>query len=145
LTVSTGVLPNSPPFRSGGAVFAQAPTGCDIMKQADERYTGEMKRVRRITGSGKNDSKDIYGRRVIRVRKDSYIFTAVDFYDRQDRLLKTLRVSGISRLDGIWTAQKMEMPNVQDKHSAVIGISEIRFNVPLAVCCVSRVKSQKID
>jgi outer membrane lipoprotein-sorting protein len=227
------------------AAFAQAPTGYDIMKQADEQYAGDtaqykltmtlnsgrgaprvrevsyyfkdygdtekvlmyfnsprdvagtgylsfsydgetkdddiwlylpaMKRVRRITGSGKNDSfmgtdftyedmgsrglnkdnfslrgeeavdgepcwvvearpkdsRDPYGRRVIRVRKDSYIFAAVDFYDRQDRLLKTLRVSGIDQIDGIWTAQRMEMTNVQDKHSTVIDISEIRFNMPL--------------
>jgi outer membrane lipoprotein-sorting protein len=228
-----------------GAAFTQAPTGYDIMKQADEQYSGDtaqykltmtlnsgrgaprirevdyyfkdygdtekilmefksprdvagtgylsfsyndeskdddiwlylpaMKRVRRITGSGKNDSfmgtdftyedmgsrslnkddfslrgeeavdgapcwvveakakdrKDPYGRRVIRVRKNSYVFAAVDFYDRQDRLLKTLRVSGIRQIDGIWTAQKMEMTNIQDKHSTVIDISEIRFNMPL--------------
>jgi outer membrane lipoprotein-sorting protein len=226
------------------ALFGQTPSGYDIMKRADERYTGDtaqyklamtlasgrgsprvrevsyyfkeygdtekvlmffnsprdvagtgylsfsydddrdddiwlylpaMKRVRRITGSGKNDSfmgtdftyedmgsrsldkdefslrgeeavegevcwvveakakdaKDPYGRRVIRVRKDSYVIAAVDYYDRQDRLLKTLRVSGVSQINGIWTAQKMEMTNVQDKQSTVIEMSEIRFNIPL--------------
>jgi hypothetical protein len=56
---------------------------------------------------------------------------AVDYYDRQNRLLKTLRVSGVSQINGIWTAQKMEMTNVQDKHSTVIEMSDIRFNVPL--------------
>jgi outer membrane lipoprotein-sorting protein len=138
-------------------------------------YLPAMKRVRRITGSGKNDNfmgtdftyedmgsrslskdefslrgeeavegedcwvveakakdaRDPYGRRVIRVRQDSYIIAAVDYYDRQNRLLKTLRVSGIVQIDGIWTAQKMEMTNVQDKHSTVIEMSEIRFNLPL--------------
>jgi outer membrane lipoprotein-sorting protein len=138
-------------------------------------YLPAMKRVRRITGSGKNDSfmgtdftyedmgsrnlnkdnfvllgeetvdgepcylveakpkdgKDPCGRRVIRVRKDSYIITAVDYYDRQNRLLKELRVYGVSRIDGIWTAQKMEMNNVQNKHSTVIEMSDIRFNIPL--------------
>jgi outer membrane lipoprotein-sorting protein len=138
-------------------------------------YLPAMKRVRRITGSGKNDSfmgtdftyedmgsrslgkdefslrgeealegdpcwvvearpkdgRDPYGRRLIWVRQDSYVLKAVDYYDRQDRLLKTLRVSGISQIDGIWTAQKMEMTNVQDRHSTVIEMSEIRYNVPL--------------
>jgi outer membrane lipoprotein-sorting protein len=138
-------------------------------------YLPAMKRVRRVTGSGKNDSfmgtdftyedmgsrslnkdefslrgeeavegeacwtveakpkdgKDPYGRRVMWVRKDTYIIKAVDYYDRQDRLLKTLRVSGIEQIDGIWTAKKMEMTNVQDKHSTVIAMSEIRFNMPL--------------
>jgi hypothetical protein len=138
-------------------------------------YLPAMKRVRRIAGSGKNDSfmgtdftyedmgsrslgkdtftlqgeeavdgepcwvvearprdsRDPYSRRVIRVRKDSHVFAAVDYYDRQDRLLKTLRVSGIRQFDGIWTAQKMEMTNMQDKHSTTIDMSDIRFNVPL--------------
>ncbi|MDR2069573.1 MAG: outer membrane lipoprotein-sorting protein [Spirochaetaceae bacterium] len=138
-------------------------------------YLPAMKRVRRITGSGKNDSfmgtdftyedmgnrslgkddftlqgeetvegapcwvveakakdrRDPYGRRVIRVRKDTYMLAAVDYYDRQDRPLKTLRISGIDQIDGIWTAQKMEMTNVQDKHTTVIDISDIRFNIPL--------------
>jgi outer membrane lipoprotein-sorting protein len=55
----------------------------------------------------------------------------VDYYDRQDRLLKTLRVSGIAEVDGIWTAQKMEMTNLQNKHSTIIEMSDIRFNIPL--------------
>jgi outer membrane lipoprotein-sorting protein len=231
-------------FAAGG-VFAQNLSGYDIMKLADERYTGDtaqyklrmtlssgrgaprirevsyyfknygdtekilmvfqspqdvagtgylsfsyddqskdddmwlylpaMRRVRRITGSGKNDdfmgtdftyedmgsrslSKDTftfrgeetidgevcrvvearpkdksdpYGRRVIWVRRDSNIIAAVDYYDRQDKLLKTLRVSNIQRIDGIWTARKMEMTNVQNKHSTVIEMSEIKFNIPL--------------
>ena len=78
------------------------------------------------------DSRDPYGRRVVRVRKDSYVLSAVDYYDRQDRPLKTLRVSGIQQIDGIWTALKMEMTNLQSKHSTVIEMSDIRFNLPLA-------------
>jgi outer membrane lipoprotein-sorting protein len=138
-------------------------------------YLPAMKRVRRITGSGKNDDfmgtdftyedmgnrslnkdtfslrgeevldgepcwvveakpkdgRDPYSRRVIWVRKDSYIINAVDYYDRRDRPLKELRVSGIQRIDGIWTALKMEMINLQSRHSTVIEISDIRFNIPL--------------
>jgi outer membrane lipoprotein-sorting protein len=138
-------------------------------------YLPAMRRVRRITGSGKNDDfmgtdftyedmgsrslakdtftfqgeelidnepcrrvealpkdrSDPYGRRVIWVRKDSNIIAAADYYDRQDKLLKTLRVSNIQRIDDIWTALKMEMTNVQNKHSTVIEMSEIKFNLPL--------------
>jgi outer membrane lipoprotein-sorting protein len=138
-------------------------------------YLPAMKRVRRITGSGKNDdfmgtdftyedmgsrgldkdnftfqteetldgepcwvvearpkdSREPYGRRVIWLRKDSYIISAVDYYDRQNRLLKTLRVSGIGRIDGIWAVRRMEMTNAQSKHSTIIEMSDIRFNVPL--------------
>ncbi|MDR2111218.1 MAG: outer membrane lipoprotein-sorting protein [Spirochaetaceae bacterium] len=138
-------------------------------------YLPAMQRVRRVSGSGKNDDfmgtdftyedmgsrnlnkdtfslrgeetlngepcwvvearakdrRDPYGRRVIWVRKDSYVINAVDYYDRQDRLLKELRVSGIRRIDGIWTALRMEMTNVRNRHSTVIEMSGIRFNIPL--------------
>jgi hypothetical protein len=138
-------------------------------------YLPAMKRVRRITASGKNDDfmgtdftyedmgsrslgkdtftlqgedlldgaacwvveatakdpRDPYRRRVIRVRQDSALIGAVDYYDRRNRLLKELRVSGIRQIDGIWTALKMEMTNVQNKHSTVIEMSDIRFNLPL--------------
>jgi outer membrane lipoprotein-sorting protein len=138
-------------------------------------YLPAMRRVRRITGSGKNDDfmgtdftyedmgsrslakdtftfqreevidgavcrvvealpkdkSDPYGRRVIWVRKDSHIIAAADYYDRQGKLLKTLRVSGIQQIDNIWTALKMEMTNVQSNHATVIEISGIQFNLPL--------------
>jgi outer membrane lipoprotein-sorting protein len=138
-------------------------------------YLPAMKRVRRITGAGKNDdfmgtdftyedmgsrslgkddfslrgeeglegepcwvvearpkdSRDPYGRRVLWLRKDSYVINAVDYYDRQDRLLKTLRVSGIRQIDGVWTATTMEMTNVQNKHATIIEMSDITFNIPL--------------
>jgi outer membrane lipoprotein-sorting protein len=138
-------------------------------------YLPAMRRVRRITGSGKNDDfmgtdftyedmgsrslakdtfsfqgeesidgepcrivearpkdrSDPYGRRVIWVRKDSNVIAGADYYDRQGKLLKTLRVSNIQRIDNIWTALKMEMTNVQNKHSTVIEISDIKFNIPL--------------
>jgi hypothetical protein len=138
-------------------------------------YLPAMKRVRRITGSGKNDDfmgtdftyedmgsrsldkdsftlggeetvdgaacwvveartkdgRDPYGRRLIRIRKDSYVITAVDYYDRQDRLFKRLLVSDISNIDGIWTAGKMEMTNLRNKHSTIIEMSDIQFNIPL--------------
>jgi outer membrane lipoprotein-sorting protein len=138
-------------------------------------YLPAMKRVRRITGSGKNDDfmgtdftyedmgsrslakdtfnfqreelidgevcrvvealpkdrSDPYGRRVIWVRKDSAVIAAADYYDRQGKLLKTLKVSGIQKIDNIWTALKMEMTNTQNKHSTLIEISGIKFNLPL--------------
>jgi outer membrane lipoprotein-sorting protein len=138
-------------------------------------YLPAMRRVRRITGSGKNDDfmgtdfsyedmgsrslakdtftfqkeevidgavcqvvealpkdrSDPYGRRVIWVRKDSHIIAAADYYDRQGKLLKTLRVSNIQQIDNIWTALKMEMTNVQSNHATVIEMSGIQFNLPL--------------
>jgi hypothetical protein len=237
-------------FTAGqGKIFAQNPSGFDIMKQVDDRYTGDsaqynlsmtlisgrssprvreityyykdyggtekvlmvfksprdvagtgylsfsydddskdddiwlylpaMKRTRRITGSGKNDDfmgsdftyedmgdrslgkdtftlqgeeiidgracwvvearakdpKDPYGRRIIRVGKDSLVIAAVDYYDRRDRLLKTLRVSGITQIDRIWTAAKMEMTNVQSNHATVIETSEYGLTCPWRTIC----------
>jgi outer membrane lipoprotein-sorting protein len=96
--------------------------------QGEEAIDGE---VCRVVEALPKDKSDPYGRRVIWVRKDSNIIAAADYYDRQGKLLKTLRVSDIRKIDGIWTARKMEMTNVQDKHSTLIEMSEIKFNIPL--------------
>jgi outer membrane lipoprotein-sorting protein len=96
--------------------------------QREESFDGEPCRV---VEARPKDKSDPYGRRVIWVRRDSNVIAAVDYYDRQDRLLKKLRVSNIQKIDGIWTPRKMEMTNVQNKHSTIIEISEIKFNIAL--------------
>ena len=135
-------------------------------------YMPALKKVRRISGSSKNDDfmgtdftyedmseRDLdkddhslkgeeivdgfpcymiesvpkqkgeaYSKRVIRVRQDNFIIAKVDYYDRQGKLLKQLKVSDITQIDGIWTGQKMEMTNVQDSHSTLIELKNIQYN-----------------
>ncbi|MDR2071788.1 MAG: outer membrane lipoprotein-sorting protein [Treponema sp.] len=77
------------------------------------------------------DAKASYAVRLIRIRKDNYVTAGAEYYDRQGKLLKRLKVSGIKQADGIWIAEKMEMTNVLNEHSTVIEIKDTAFNIPL--------------
>jgi outer membrane lipoprotein-sorting protein len=77
------------------------------------------------------DPRDPFATRLIRVRKDNYVIAGAEYYDRQGKLLKGLKVSGIRQVDGIWIASKMEMTNVLSEHSSVIEIKDMVFNSPV--------------
>jgi outer membrane lipoprotein-sorting protein len=77
------------------------------------------------------DSRDPNALRLIRVRKDNYVIAGAEYFDRQGRLLKRLRVSGIKEVDRIWTASKMEMTNILSGHSTVIEMKDMVFNAPV--------------
>lgn len=74
---------------------------------------------------------EAYSRRTIWVRKDNFVIAKIDFYDRQEKLLKQLSVSDIRQINGIWTSGRMEMKNVQDSHTTVIELKNVEYNVPI--------------
>jgi hypothetical protein len=73
----------------------------------------------------------MYSKRVSWIRQDALTAVKVDFYDKRGVLLKTLEVSDLKEQDGIWTAFKMEMHNVQKDHRTVIEMSEVQYNIGL--------------
>jgi outer membrane lipoprotein-sorting protein len=77
------------------------------------------------------DPKDTVARRVIKVRKDNFVIAGAEYFDRRGKQTKSLAVSGIEKIDGIWTARKMEMRTLQSGHATVIEIKSPRFNQPL--------------
>jgi outer membrane lipoprotein-sorting protein len=77
------------------------------------------------------DVRDPSATRLLRIRKDNDVIAGAEYYDRQGKLLKRLRVSGIKQTDGIWIAEKMEMTNVLNEHSTVIEIRDVAFNAAL--------------
>jgi len=77
------------------------------------------------------DAKETVARRLISVRKDNHVIAAARYFDRRDKETKRLTVSGITQIDGIWTAVKMEMAFLSSGHSTSIEIKNPRFNLPL--------------
>lgn len=149
----------------------------DDLSKEDDRwlYLPALKKVRRISGSSKNDyfmgtdftyddmgnrsidedshellheeEKDgyncwvveskpkdkgyMYSKMIKWVRQDTLIPVMVEFYDRQGNLLKILTVTDIRKQDDFWTAFKMRMGNIQDKHKTVLEIKEMHYNTGL--------------
>ncbi|MBQ1727981.1 MAG: outer membrane lipoprotein-sorting protein [Treponema sp.] len=71
-------------------------------------------------------------RYIVWIRKDNFILTKADFYDKQDNLHRKLVCSGIEKIDGFWTTKKMFIKNVQTEHSTVLEIKDIVFGLDLA-------------
>jgi hypothetical protein len=77
------------------------------------------------------DRKDVYSRKIEWVRQDIAMVLQVEYYDRQGKLLKKLKVEDVTQIDGIWTARRMTMENVQSAHKMVLDFDDIQFNIPV--------------
>jgi hypothetical protein len=77
------------------------------------------------------DRDDIYGKRDIWVRQDCCMGVKIVYYDKNQRLLKTLTKAEIVQKDGIWTAMRLEMVNVQDDHKSIMEVLKIQYNLDL--------------
>lgn len=75
-------------------------------------------------------AKYIYSRKITWVDKKHWIPLKVDYYDRKDRLLKTLQTDW-QLIDDIWTWKRSEMANHLTGHRTVIEITEANLNVGL--------------
>ena len=60
----------------------------------------------------------------------NWLILKVDFYDRKDRLLKTLKTDW-QAVDEIWAWKRSEMKNHLTGHATVIDIKKIEINADL--------------
>ncbi|HHH36000.1 MAG TPA: outer membrane lipoprotein-sorting protein [Gammaproteobacteria bacterium] len=72
-----------------------------------------------------------YSRMIQHVRKDNDFTIRVDYWDRAGRELKHLRVLELRRIQGIWSAVRIEMENVQTKHRTLIELADQHYNTGL--------------
>ncbi len=77
------------------------------------------------------DKRDVYAKKISWIRKDCLMPLRVEYYDKRGKLQRVLTFSKISKLDGFWIAQRMEMDNVQRKHQTILEIKNPKFNVKL--------------
>ncbi len=112
----------------------------DIASQEIEKYTYKWLRdevfenmqcfvVERYPVDKKNSG---YRRQVIWIDKDDYRTRQVEYYDRKDARLKTLRMSDYKKYLGkYWRPAVMHMVNHQTGKSTELQFSDYRFNVGL--------------
>ncbi|MDT8376112.1 MAG: outer membrane lipoprotein-sorting protein [Mariprofundaceae bacterium] len=66
------------------------------------------------------------------IRKDINMYIRVDFWDRKGQELKHLVSEEIRQIDGIWTAMKGTMTNVQTGHRTELTFSDHHYNSGLS-------------
>ncbi len=74
------------------------------------------------------DKDYMYSKVVSWVRKDALVRVKSVFYDRQNRLLKTMKKTGLKKHSGFWVAFRTEVENVQDSHRTVFELSDVVFD-----------------
>ena len=74
------------------------------------------------------DSKAKISRRVSWVDKKTFVTYKGEYYDKQNRLQKTLICENIKQIKGYWTTQKMTMTNVQSNHKTVYEVNNLKYD-----------------
>ena len=92
------------------------------------------------------DKSEKSQRRILWIRKDNYILSKAEYYDRQNNLYKELSCSNIKQIDGIWTTEKMFMKNAKTGHSTLLELKDVKYNmdIPDAYFTVSAIERGNI-
>ncbi|MCF7740790.1 MAG: outer membrane lipoprotein-sorting protein [Candidatus Marinimicrobia bacterium] len=98
----------------------------DEEKNGHECYKVELNR--------KPDSDESYSRLLMWVRKDNFYPIFIEYYDEEDPtyLQKVLTQSNIEMIDGIPTAKKMVMKNLDDQSQTIMEVLEIEYGVEIS-------------
>ncbi len=75
---------------------------------------------------------DIYMRRVTWIRQDCLMVVKAEYYDKLNKLHRSLTISDIEKVQGFWTMHLMQMANVQTGHKTLIRMSGQKFNVKVS-------------
>jgi len=84
-----------------------------------------------VVESTSKDSRDIYSKKISWIRQDCLIAMNVEYYDKLGKLHRTLELSDITQVDGIWVAKKLQMTNVQTNHQTIILIENPKYNIAI--------------
>ena len=86
----------------------------------------------RLTATPKSDTvaRQLgYGRVEAVIDTESWIPRELVIFDPKDRLLKTVRVTGVEQIDGIWAATRIEAEQHQTGHKTVFAYRDTAFGM----------------
>jgi predicted RND superfamily exporter protein/outer membrane lipoprotein-sorting protein len=72
-----------------------------------------------------------YSRTVVSIDARNWVVLGVEFWDVKGVYLKTLHVSDVRKVDGIWTRHVLTMENHQTGHKTEIMFSNVDYKTPL--------------
>ena len=71
-----------------------------------------------------------YDLSVLSIRKDNHVIIQIENYNDR-KLVRTIRSSGIEKIDGIWTPRSIEIDDAARKSRTALKLEKIRYNLPL--------------
>jgi hypothetical protein len=96
---------------------------------ADATVGGQEAYVVKSTATAENTSQ--YSKTITWIHKTSFVPLKVEFYGRNDRLTKTLKVRRLERQKNIWVVLDCLVENVLEKSSTQIRVDELKLDVRL--------------
>jgi len=72
-----------------------------------------------------------YSKLIQYIRKDNDVAIRTDYWDQAGRELKHLHVVEMQQIQGIWSAIKVEMNNIQSQHKTILEMSDQVYNTGL--------------
>ena len=82
-----------------------------------------------VVASTPKDKDEIYTKRLVWVRQDCLMVVKAEYYDKLDKLHRLLTISDIVKIQGYWTAQQLEMQNVQTGHKTVLKMGNQKYDI----------------
>lgn len=80
----------------------------------------------------KSKAKDSnYGKRLTWLDQEYWLPLKIEYYDKRNRLIKTLTQGGIEKIEGIWTATKLIMATPKNKSRTLMQYHNVRYNTGL--------------
>jgi outer membrane lipoprotein-sorting protein len=83
-----------------------------------------------IEARPKPDTRSQYSKILIWVRKDNYTLQQVESFEKED-LRRRLRYSDYEKVQGIWTARKLEMHDLKQDSRTVLKLEKLQYNLAL--------------
>lgn len=111
----------------------------DLVEPPSDAYTysfaGEAKIGERncklVESVAKNPKKEVYSKIIVAIDPQDLVAVRREFFDKDGKLLKTLTVDKIEKIDGNWTPMVQTMTNAQDKSVSTLEVTSIRYGVEI--------------
>jgi len=84
----------------------------------------------KIEATPKPEAHSQYTRITIWVRKDHYVFARLEMFAKND-LARRLFYSNFERVQGIWTARRLEMYDLKAGSHTILTLDKLDYNLPL--------------
>ena len=84
----------------------------------------------KVQSTPKQTKSSQYTKSVVWLRKDNYAFVRIENYIK-DQVVRRLAYSDIRNVQGIWTAQQMEMTDLRRNSRTRLTLDKLEYNVPL--------------
>jgi len=84
----------------------------------------------KIESTPKQAKSSQYHRSIVWIRKDTYAFARIENFVKA-QVVRRLSYGDFKNIQGIWTAQKMEMADLRRNSRTILTLDKLQYNVPM--------------